>query len=146
MPFENNIFNTIFATEVFEHIHDLETALNEIYRVLKKDGIIFFTVPFLWPLYEAPNDEYRYTPYSLEKIFKKAGFSEITIKPTGGWDASLAQMLGLWVRRKPMSSRKRRLYSKILKPIIKKLIKKDWKTNNFKKTPMITGLFGIVKK
>ncbi len=108
MPFKDNEFDTIFATEVFEHIHDLDFALIEIYRVLKKGGSLFFTVPYIWTLHETPNDEYRYTPFALEKKFKKAGFSEINIFATGGWNASLAQMLGLWVRRKPLSKKKRK--------------------------------------
>jgi SAM-dependent methyltransferase len=146
LPFENETFDTIFATEVFEHIHDLDFALIEIYRVLKKGGYLFFTVPYLWTLHEVPNDEYRYTPFSLEKKFKRANFMVVNIFATGGWNASLAQMLGLWVRRKPMSENKRKLFSIILKPFIKYLIKKDLKPTMFKEGNMITGLYGIIKK
>lgn len=146
MPFENNQFKTIFATEVFEHVLDLENMFSEIYRVMQKDGILFFTVPYLWTLHEVPNDECRYTPFRLERMFKAAGFSDVKIKALGGWNASLAQMFGLWVRRKPMSNKKRKLFSKILKPIIKFLIKKDLAPKNFNEGTMITGLYGVIKK
>tara|TARA_R110002049_G_scaffold3795_5_gene27662 strand:- start:140525 stop:141226 length:702 start_codon:yes stop_codon:yes gene_type:complete len=147
MPFENNSFNCAFATEVLEHCPEPELVLKEVFRVLKPNGVFFFTVPFLWNLHEVPHDEYRYTPFSLQRHLNNAGFKEINIKPTGGWHASMAQMLGLWVRRSPMTKKKRKYLSIILKPIIGYLIKKD-KTDNikFSEGQMITGLYGIAKK
>jgi SAM-dependent methyltransferase len=147
MPFESNSFETTFATEVLEHCPDPDIILKEIYRVLSKDGVFFFTVPFLWNLHEVPHDEYRFTPFALERLLKNAGFSKINIQATGGWHASLAQMLGLWVRRSPLSKRKRKYLSYILKPIISYLIKKDQlQTIEFKEGQMITGLYGTAQK
>jgi len=147
MPFENQSFDCAFGTEVLEHCPEPELVLKEVYRVLKPNGVFFFTVPFLWNLHEVPHDEYRYTPFSLERHLKNSGFVDVNIKATGGWHASMAQMLGLWVRRSPMSSTKRKLLSRILKPIIKYLIKMD-NTDNvlFKDGQMITGLYGTAKK
>ncbi len=147
MPFEDNSFNCAFATEVLEHCPDPEIVLKEVFRVLKPNGIFFFTVPFLWNLHEVPHDEYRYTPFSLERHLKKSKFKDIDIKATGGWHASMAQMLGLWVRRSPLSKKKRKFISFVLKPIIRYLIKKD-KTSqvSFKNGQMITGLYGNAKK
>lgn len=147
MPFEDASFETTFATEVLEHCPDPKIVLNETYRVMKKQGCFFFTVPFLWNLHEAPHDEYRYTPFALERILKNAGFINIEIYATGGWHASMAQMLGLWVRRAPMADGKRNILSKILKPVIKKLIKMDrYAAVEFKSGQMITGLSGIACK
>jgi SAM-dependent methyltransferase len=146
MPFPDGFFDVVFATEVFEHIHVLDHALLEIHRVLKQGGMLFFTIPYVWPLHEVPNDEYRYTPFALEKSFKQAAFSEITIKPTGGWNAALAQMLGLWVRRKPMSKNRRKLFSHIMRPVITLLLRRDVKPADFKENTMIPGLYGIVRK
>jgi glycosyltransferase involved in cell wall biosynthesis/SAM-dependent methyltransferase len=147
MPFEANCFDSCMATEVLEHCHDPEKFLLEVYRVLKPEGNLFFTTPFLWNLHEVPHDEYRYTPYSLERHLKNAGFVEIEIKATGGWHASMAQMMGLWVRRAPISKGKRRYLSVLLKPVIKALIEKD-KDNvyPFSKSQMITGLYGLARK
>src|SRR5690606_18695326 len=125
MPFEDDSFDTAMATEVLEHCPEPEVVLKEIYRVLKPGGIFFFTVPFLWNLHEVPHDEYRYTPFSLQRHLKNSGFVHIEINATGGWHASMAQMLGLWVRRSSMSQKKRKYLSKILIPIIKYLIRKD---------------------
>ena len=147
MPFEDASFDCAFGTEVLEHCPEPEVVLKEVYRVLKPNGIFFFTVPFLWNLHEVPHDEYRYTPFSLERHLKNSGFTDITIKATGGWHASMAQMLGLWVKRSSMSSRKRAILSRILMPVIKRLINLDKpETVQFKEGQMITGLYGIVRK
>lgn len=147
MPFESESFDCAFGTEVLEHCPDPEIVLKEVHRVLKTGGVFFFTVPFLWNLHEVPHDEYRYTPFSLERHLKNSGFKEIAIKATGGWHASMAQMLGLWLQRSPMSSSKRKFLSIFLKPIIGYLIKKDKSSQvNFTEGQMITGLYGIAKK
>jgi len=147
MPFKDASFECAFGTEVLEHCPEPEVVLKEVYRILKPGGVFFFTVPFLWNLHEVPHDEYRYTPFSLTRHLKNSGFTNITLKATGGWHASMAQMLGLWVRRSSMSARKRKILSKFLKPIIKYLIQLDKPEDvQFKEGQMITGLYGIVKK
>jgi SAM-dependent methyltransferase len=147
MPFQDNEFDTCIATEVLEHCPEPEVFLKEVYRVLKPDGVFFFTVPFLWNLHEVPHDEYRYTPFSLERHFKKSGFSKIEIKATGGWHASMAQMIGLWVKRSHLDNRKRKWAIKLAKPVMKKLLQMEGNTKvRLKEGQMITGLYGILKK
>jgi SAM-dependent methyltransferase len=147
MPFENNTFECAFGTEVLEHCPEPEIVLKEVIRVLKPEGIFFFTVPFLWNLHEVPYDEYRYTPFSLERHLKNSGFNNIEIRATGGWHASMAQMLGLWVRRSPMPQTKRKFLSAVIKPIIRYLIKIDkLEQITFKDEQMISGLSGEARK
>ena len=132
---------------MLEHCPEPEIVLKEVFRVLKPEGVFFFTVPFLWNLHEVPNDEYRYTPFSLERHLKNSGFNNIEIKATGGWHAAMAQMLGLWVRRSPMSNAKRNWLSVLLKPVIRFLIKIDKTAQvTFTEGQMITGLYGIATK
>lgn len=147
MPFEDNSFDTAFATEVLEHCPEPHVILNETFRVMKSGGCFFFTVPFLWNLHEVPHDEYRYTPFALQKLLTKAGFKNIEMKATGGWHASMAQMLGLWVRRSPMAERKRTMLSIVLKPVIHHLFKLEkYSAVKFTEGQMITGLSGIAYK
>jgi SAM-dependent methyltransferase len=147
MPYDNEQYDTAFATEVLEHCPQPAIILKEVHRVLKPGGYFFFTVPFLWPLHEVPHDEFRYTPFSLNRLLTSAGFIDIDIKATGGWHASLAQMLGLWVRRSPLGKSKRRILSFFFKPVIKALLKKDKLSSiGFTESQMITGLTGIAFK
>lgn len=147
MPMPNEQYDCAFATEVLEHCPDPLLVLRETNRVLKPGGAFFFTVPFLWNLHEVPYDEYRYTPFALQRLLTAAGFHEIQLQATGGWHRSMAQMLGLWVRRSPLGSGKRKLFSTLLKPVIAYLLKKDTTLPvTFKEGQMITGLSGIAYK
>ncbi|BAO55731.1 class I SAM-dependent methyltransferase [Nonlabens marinus] len=147
MPFEDNSYDCALGTEVLEHCPSPEIILNEVCRVLKPGGLFMGTVPFLWPLHEVPHDEYRFTPYALERHLHAAGFTAIEICATGGWHASMAQMLGLWTRRSGLSLRSRKVLSYIIKPIMSKLIKMDAGTPvSFKESQMITGLSFTAKK
>jgi len=48
MPFEDGSFDTIFATEVLEHLDNeiLDKGLEEVYRCLQKGGFFIITVPY----------------------------------------------------------------------------------------------------
>ena len=145
MPFENDTFDVVLSTEVLEHILNPDVYLLEVKRVLKPGGIFFFTVPFLMSLHEIPHDYYRYTPYALEMIFKRTGFADIKIKPMGGYNAAMAQMMGLWVNKYLWGSKKK-IMRVVVKPIIKYLYLKDKVPQNFNKSTMIVGLPGTVTK
>lgn len=147
IPLKDESVDSVLATEVFEHVPELNLVLKEIYRVLKKDGVLFFTVPFLCPLHDIPFDEYRYTPYSMNRHFLTNNFSSVKIFSLGGWDASLAQIMGLWVNLRPMNSFKRNILQCIFLPIVKFLLKKDKPIHSFDKNHLLyTGLYGIARK
>lgn len=146
MPFDDSFFETVLLTEVLEHVQEPVNLLQECNRVMKPGGIVFITVPFLWNLHEVPHDEYRYTPFALERILRQSGFHEIKVHATGGWNASLAQLLGLWVRRSKMPKKKRKLLSIFFKPIIAWLYRTDITPFEFKEGQMITGLYATAKK
>jgi len=54
-PFEDGQFEHIMAIDVLEHLDDLIKAMEEIYRILKKDGTIEIRVPF-WNSYSFNTD------------------------------------------------------------------------------------------
>jgi glycosyltransferase involved in cell wall biosynthesis/SAM-dependent methyltransferase len=147
IPLGADSVDCAICTEVLEHCREPEAVLTEIHRVLKSEGLLFFTVPFLWPLHDVPCDEYRYTPFSLRRHLAASGFGDIEIKAMGGWDASLAQMLGLWVRRRPMKGWARALLSYATILPIRWLISSDRRKNSdFNRSTMITGLSGTAVK
>jgi len=146
IPLPDSAVDCAMATEVLEHCPAPEELLREVRRVLVPGGLLFLTVPFLWPLHDVPHDEYRFTPYALSRQLNNAGFVDISLTPTGGWDSSLAQMLGLWVRRRPMSRLLRRMASYAALPAIKWLQARDSIPSLEEGTPMITGLAGTALK
>jgi len=148
IPLKNESVDCLMATEFLEHYAEPEAALKEFFRVMKPDGRVFATVPFLWNLHEIPYDEYRYTPYSIERHFKNAGFREIEINALGGWNLSFAQMIGLWVTFSKMHRLTRKVVKNLLFPFYVWLVKTDRKPKEFDgyENSMFTGLSITARK
>ena len=61
LPFPDNTFDRIIASEVLEHVTDDQVALHEVFRVLKPGGTLAATVPSWLPeqICWALSDEYH---------------------------------------------------------------------------------------
>lgn len=142
IPLADESVDCVMATEFLEHYAEPEKILNEIRRVLKPGGRFYATVPFIWNLHEIPYDEYRYTPYSLKRHLKNAGYENIEIKPLGGWNRSFAQMIGLWLTFSKMHRFTRITLSYLLFPFYVLLIKTDCQPIRFdgSENSMFSGL------
>jgi ubiquinone/menaquinone biosynthesis C-methylase UbiE len=79
LPFADGEFEQIILSEVLEHLHSPARAVEEMARVLKPEGRLILTVPFVYPLHEAPHDYQRYTEYGLRKLLG-GRFKDIEIK------------------------------------------------------------------
>jgi len=81
-PFNNNEFDSIVTNQVFEHVFNPDSFLNEINRVLKKNGILLLTVPFVWDEHEQPYDFARYSSFGIKSVLEKNGFEIIAHRKT----------------------------------------------------------------
>lgn len=72
LPYADGSFDVACAFDVIEHVEDDAKAMQELQRVVKKDGLIFITVPafrFLWSRHDVLNHHYRrYTKNSLDTL------------------------------------------------------------------------------
>lgn len=102
IPLGNKTFDCILCTEVLEHLEEPSQAIDEAYRVLKKGGYALYTVPFSWPVHEAPRDFFRYTAFGLQYLFEKSGFEVVEIRALDGFVVKMTQPLvyAMWVLRK----------------------------------------------
>jgi SAM-dependent methyltransferase len=150
IPLPDAQADSCVLTEVLEHCPEPQAVLNEIYRVLRPGGFLFLTVPFIWPIHTVPHDEYRYTPFALARLLANAGFADVNIKATGGCHAVLGVTLGLWVRRRPLTSRVhlviRKLLSGLLWPVIWLLFRIDRCPERFEESTMVVGLSAAGRK
>lgn len=96
LPFQANQFDSILSTEVFEHIFNLEIVLKELNRVLKTDGKILITCPFVWNEHEIPYDYARYTRFALFNLLKNTGFEVVEYSKAGDFITALFQLLILY--------------------------------------------------
>lgn len=94
LPFEDETFDAIFSSEVFEHLFNLEEILDELKRVLKKNGKILITTPFLWGEHEKPYDYARYTSFAIKHILERKGFQILAFEKTGKASEAILQ---LWI-------------------------------------------------
>jgi SAM-dependent methyltransferase len=97
LPFKNECFDTVLATEVLEHVSEPSAAFNEINRVLKINGTLILTTPQSWGLHETPHDYYRYTRHGLKHLAEKNNFEVVYIKPLGGFFSLIGQRMSSFV-------------------------------------------------
>ena len=65
LPIKDNVFHSVLATEVLEHVKNPQKVIDEVRRVLKPNGKLILTTRFIFPLHDTPNGYYRYTKYGL---------------------------------------------------------------------------------
>ena len=82
-PFGDSEFDSIFHTEVLEHVLDARTLLSECRRVLRPGGEMLLTVPFQARFHYIPHDYWRFTPSALRQMLEEAGFEQIDIRSRG---------------------------------------------------------------
>lgn len=85
LPFHDEAFDTVLLLEVLEHVAEPERVISEIARVLKPGGSLLLSMPFLYPLHDAPHDYQRYTAPGLAHVIHHAGLQcdEPTARCTG---------------------------------------------------------------
>lgn len=77
-PVDDNLFDFVVCTEVIEHVQYPDKLLLEIFRTLKKNGILILTTPI--KLYEHPADKMHVKEWYQEE-FKAFCNNVLQIKP-----------------------------------------------------------------
>ena len=98
VPFDDSSFDSVFCSEVLEHVFNLDEILLEIKRVLKKDGQALFTLPFAWNEHEIPNDFARYTSFGIKHILEKYDFEIIHFEKTSHFSVVVFQLFAEYMR------------------------------------------------
>ncbi len=117
IPFPDSYFDSVFSSEVFEHVFNLSEILKEINRVLQIQGNLLITIPFAWFEHETPYDFARYTSYGIRHLLEDNGFEIVKEEKTTGYFLAIIQMIIVYLRINIFTSN-----SKILKSIYYLLI------------------------
>jgi len=99
LPFSDESFDLVLATDIIEHVDDDVQALKEIARVLAPGGTVLITVPAfqsLWGLQDAvAQHKRRYTQKRLAEIVAGAG-----LQMTRRYYFNYLLFAPIWVARK----------------------------------------------
>ena len=85
LPFPDETFDACLSVVTLEHVVDPAGALKESARTLKRGGRVLLIVPQDWEVHQAPHDYFRFTRYGVRHLLESAGFSDIEIRPGGGY-------------------------------------------------------------
>lgn len=79
VPLEDNFADVCVSFFVLEHVSDPIKVLQEKFRILKPNGLMFMLVPLYWEEHEQPFDYFRFTRFGLKHMLGKAGFKSYEI-------------------------------------------------------------------
>jgi len=84
IPLADESIDTVVILEVMEHLRRPREAMQEIARVLRPQGRLLLTMPFLYPVHDAPHDYQRLTAYGLARDVEAAGLRVDALLPALG--------------------------------------------------------------
>jgi len=96
LPFNDSAFDSLFCSEVLEHIFNPDEILPELNRVLKPGAKVLITVPFSWNEHEMPYDYARYSSEGIKHLLEKNGFNIIELTKSGSFARVNFQLWALY--------------------------------------------------
>jgi SAM-dependent methyltransferase len=71
LPYEDASFGAVLALNTFEHVPRFWHGFDELYRVLRPDGVLLVTAPFYFHIHDYPSDYWRFTPEALDLLLER---------------------------------------------------------------------------
>lgn len=96
LPFRNTCFDVVLCTQVLEHVTEPKQVLDEIRRILKRNGFLVLSTHGFWVEGHESNDYWRWTLQGLERVISSAGFSIVDSASMDPF-SSIIQTLTLWL-------------------------------------------------
>lgn len=92
-------FDVINAIELFEHVAEPEKGLAECQRILKANGKIVISSPFMYGIHADPYDFQRWTAKKWELALKNEGFRVLKMIEMGYFFTVLADELKIFLKK-----------------------------------------------
>jgi SAM-dependent methyltransferase len=71
LSFPDNSIGMIITIDSLEHVQNFILAMDEIYRVLKTNGLLVMTSVMNYPIHDFPIDYWRFTPDGFKYLLRK---------------------------------------------------------------------------
>jgi len=95
LPIKDHSVDVIINTAMLEHVANPQHILNEIQRILKKDGEFFCFLPFIQPFHAAPDDFHRWTIEGVKHSFRQ--FKKLNVVIAAGPTSGMLWVLLEWI-------------------------------------------------
>jgi SAM-dependent methyltransferase len=102
-PFPDESFDSVVCNQVLEHVFTPDQFVLEISRVLKDDGALLLTVPFVWDEHEQPFDYARYSSFGLKALLTQNSFNVIEQRKTVTDVRVIFQLLNAYIYKTTMT-------------------------------------------
>lgn len=83
----SGLFDAVFSLSVVEHVPKIWRWMEELCRVVKRDGIIICVNPVSWPFHPSPVDCWRILPDGYKALFEDFGIEYVF-----GWHGNIVQL------------------------------------------------------
>ncbi len=98
-PISDESIGLVLNLESLEHLPYPQKAIDEIYRVLKPNGLLILTTVMHFKIHRVPKDYWRFTPEGLELLLRRFKILDCTL------EGDIKRPKGVWVTaRKTLSS------------------------------------------
>jgi SAM-dependent methyltransferase len=96
LPFPDASFGCVLAFNTFEHVQRFWVGFEEVFRVLKPDGVLLMSVPFHFRIHHHPSDYWRFTPEALDVLLERyamrlVGWHGPDKRPANVWAAAFRE-------------------------------------------------------
>ena len=102
-PFADESFDSIVASEVFEHVFNPDQFVSEVMRVLKPGGKVLLTMPFVWDEHEQPLDFARYSSFGIRFLLERQGLEIIELRKSTDDIRVIFQLLNCYLYTKTVT-------------------------------------------
>jgi ubiquinone/menaquinone biosynthesis C-methylase UbiE len=96
LPFPDGSMDLVASFEVIEHIPDTERFISEIVRVLRPEGYVVLSMPFLYGRHDF-QDFHRWTAQGLERVLNLMGLKVRVIQNRGGTFLTITTLLSNYI-------------------------------------------------
>ncbi len=114
LPFRDGSFDLVICTQVLNYVKSPSQVIAEIRRALKPGGLLYLTVPAIFPLMH--DHRWSFMPDGLRVLL--ADFSALEIRAEGGSIAGMCRTVNVFLETFVRSDLAHRILRKSLYPLI----------------------------
>ncbi|TWT95621.1 class I SAM-dependent methyltransferase [Neorhodopirellula pilleata] len=92
---EDELFDAVLCTEVLEHVVDPVRAVEKLTRLVKPEGLLIITAPFVsWTHFAPYHYATGFSEYFYNEQMSNHGFEIVELQPNGGFFDVMDQEIG----------------------------------------------------